>query len=502
MSINSGNVPHRKRAAMLQAVGGYANTGITVIQGLVLIPLYLHYIGAHTYGLWLASGGILTWMGFVDMGISGMFVQRIARAYGQQDLPHVGAYFTNGMVISFCMSLVFVGLGFGASLWLPELLGVAEQADLLQQCFQLAVLATALNIVNECLRAFAQALLRPVFAITSLIACRLLGLAAIIVLLFHDFGLWSIPLGSAITAGSVFVLNSINAARLFHSLAVKAAISMEVLREYIRISPALFASRIGNAMVQQIEPLLITMVLRPEVGTAYVVTKRAADIISQLLHVIIASSFPSFAHLAGEADAARIIQVMRYIVMLIFSLGLVGFGSYVAMNQSFVVLWVGTEYFLDSHVVILIAAGALVMVLRNTLSRMLMGLGDIVMPSLLMLLEAIVRVGLMVILLRAIGVAGVPAALLVSCGVFLIVLASRAEKRLPSLVVRGSLARVALISLLAFGVASIIALSLPSPDGWWLFAVYAFMVSATFFTSALCFFPSLYRMAVQSLIRN
>ena len=336
MTINTGDVPHRKRAAMLQAVGGYANTGITVIQGLVLIPLYLHYIGAHIYGLWLASGGILTWLGFVDMGISGMFVQRIARAYGQRDIPGVGAYFTNGMLIAACMSIIFMGLGLALSLWLPKLLHIAEQANLLQQCFQLAVLATGLNIVNECLRAFAQALLRPVFAIMSLMACRLLGLAAIVVLLLHDAGLWSIPLGAAVTAGSVFVLNSINAARLFRSLGVKAAMNMEVLREYIRISPALFASRIGNAMVQQIEPLMITIVLRPEVATAYVITKRAADIISQLLHVIIASSFPSFTHLVGEGDVTKITQVMRYIVTLIFSLGLVGFGTYVAMNQSFV----------------------------------------------------------------------------------------------------------------------------------------------------------------------
>ena len=502
MPMNIDNVPHRKRASMLQAIGGYVNTGLTVIQGLVLIPLYLHYIGAHTYGLWLASGGILTWLGFVDMGISGMFVQRIARAYGQRDLSQVGAYFTNGMIISFCMSLMFVGLGLGVSLWLPELLHAAEQANLLQQCFQLAILATGLNIANECLRAFAQALLRPVFAILSLIACRVLGLAATIVFLFDDFGLWSIPLGSAITAGSVFMLNSANAARLFSSLGTKASISMEVLREYIHISPALFAGRIGNAMVKQIEPLLITIVFHPELATAYTVTKRAADIISQLLQVIIASSFPSFAHLAGEAGAAKITQVMRYIVTLIFMLGLIGFGSYIAMNRSFVSLWVGAEYFLDSKVVILIAAGALVMVLRNTISRMLVGLGDIAIPSLLMLLEAIVRVVLMAILLKAIGIAGVPAAMLVSCGVFLAVYTTRVEKRLPSAVGHGSLVKAALITTLAFIIALLIAHSLPSPGGWWLFAVYAFAVLAVFFTGTFFLSPSLRSIAVKSLIRH
>jgi O-antigen/teichoic acid export membrane protein len=41
----------------VQAVGGYLNTTILIVQGLLLVPLYLRFLGPHDYGLWLASGG-------------------------------------------------------------------------------------------------------------------------------------------------------------------------------------------------------------------------------------------------------------------------------------------------------------------------------------------------------------------------------------------------------------------------------------------------------------
>ena len=95
----SSHTPSRKRATILQALGGYVNTGIIILQGLLLMPLYIRYLGADTYGLWLASGGILGMLGLINFGISSMLVQRIASAYGKNDLDQAGAYFISGMVV-------------------------------------------------------------------------------------------------------------------------------------------------------------------------------------------------------------------------------------------------------------------------------------------------------------------------------------------------------------------------------------------------------------------
>lgn len=468
----------RRRATAAHAVGGYARTAISVVQGLILIPLYLHYIGAQVYGLWLATGGILAWLGAMNMGVGAVFVQRIAHAYGNRDMTRVGVHFTNGMLIYAALSLLFVAIGGLVAPWVPVVVNAGGHAELLKNCFLVAVLAAGLNIVNECLMAFTQAILRPVATMVFLIAAQLLGLAVTITLLFQDVGLWSIPVGMLTAAITAFLLNVMNVLQLFHSLGLKAAFSLEVLRDYIHTSPALFAGRMGSALVQEVEPLLITIAMVPEIAAAYAIMKRAAEIVARLLTVIIVSVGPSYSHLAGEMGQSEAARYARIILSLVFGLGLAGFGLYVALNKAFVTLWVGPEYFLNQKVVLFIAAGALAMALRNTAYRLLIGLGDIVKPSLFMLAEAILRIALMYLLLIFVGVEGLPAALMLSCMVFFVMLLRRLGLRISFGYSARNLIHAGAVTLIVFALSLASARFVPTPDGWPMFLAVALIMAS------------------------
>lgn len=422
----------RTRAITMQAIGGYANTGISIIHGLILIPLSIHYIGAHTYGVWLATGGVLAWLGFIDMGIASMMVQRIANEHGKEDFQKAALYFTNGMVFYLFISAIFLLLGYSASLWILPLIYSGEESSLLKSCFQVAVLATGINILNECLRAFAQAVLRPMFAIMSLIIGRLFGLGLTIGLLFYGFGLWSIPLGMLLTSGIVLILNIININKIHSILGTKNVFSKEIIKEYIEFSPALVVGRLGKALTQGIEPLLITAILsKPEVATAYVVMKRAADIVGNMLSVLIASIAPSFSNLVGENNLREIAQSVKIISLLLFAAGMVGFGTYAILNESFIRLWVGSEFLLGSQITLILAMGGYIMFLANSAHRLLIGVGDIKKPSYWLLIEAVLRVFIMYILLIMIGIEGIPLAMIVTSTILYIVLWLRFKALLP-----------------------------------------------------------------------
>ncbi|WP_265943741.1 hypothetical protein [Dechloromonas sp. A34] len=62
-------VVSRKRAITLQALGGYLNTGIQIVQGLILIPMYIHFLGLSLYGFWLSTGAILGMLGVMNLGL-------------------------------------------------------------------------------------------------------------------------------------------------------------------------------------------------------------------------------------------------------------------------------------------------------------------------------------------------------------------------------------------------------------------------------------------------
>jgi Na+-driven multidrug efflux pump len=473
--------PGRKRATVLLAVGGYLNTGILVVQGLLLVPLYLYYIGAHTYGLWLASGGILGMLALVNFGISSMMTQRVSCAYGQQNLLQTGKYFINGIAVYFCICLLFALIGWGVSNWIPEIFIVTgDEGELLRRCFLIAVLAMAIGIFNECLRSLAQALLRPVVPMISMAIGRILGIGGTIWMLFDDFGLWAIPLGTLLAEGVIFVLNLLNAITLFRKMGGQIRLDREIIKEYAHTSPALFTARIGTTLSQESEPLLITLFLGPEVTTAYMLTRRAADIVSQMLSVVYGATHSAFSNLVG-IDSERAKKVASKLLAIVFSFGLIGFVSYAGANNSFVSIWVGQTFALDQGVILLIGAGFFVRSFRDMLWQLLNGWGDFIYSSYVVLSDGVLRLILMLLFLNILGVVGVPLALLLSCLGSGVLLWGRLRKYTSwengsDMIFRQLVAVVALFSL-----SFLVAQFAPIPDSWTMFVLYlAMLVAAAF----------------------
>lgn len=443
--------PSRRRSTVLQAIGGYVNTGINVVQGLLLVPLFLKYIGSHTYGLWLASGGILGMLALMNFGVGSMLIQKIAGAYGKNDLVQAGMYFINGMVVYVFISLLLGMVGWGVSLWLPVILTIKRvDVGLLQKCFQVAVLAMVFGVLNECLRSFSQALLRPVVPVISIAFGRITGIGVTIWMLFDNFGLWAIPVGALFTELLTFTLNLLNAGSLLRKLKIRSRLKFNIIKEYFRTAPVLLMATAGNTLSQQADPLLITMFLGPEVTTVYMVTRRAADIAFHLLNVIIGSTMSSFSHLAGSRDIEKTKSIVKKLLLLSFSMGAIGFSIYNGSNQVFVTLWVGESFVLDQNIILFIGLGFFARTFRGLLGQILFGLGDFTYTSTVILSEGIARIVLAMFMLNLMGIIGVPLAFFASCIVSILVLGLHLKKELKMPVSFFNLGKLILSGVIVF----------------------------------------------------
>ncbi len=472
-SLAKSIIPSRKRATILLAVGGYVNTGIVVVQGLLLVPLYLYYIGSHTYGLWLASGGILGMLMLMNFGISSMLIQRIANAYGKEDFDKAASYFFNGMVVYLFICLFFGLVGWGVSEWIQDILNLTgDDTELLKGCFQVAVIAMSISILNECLRSFSQALLRPVIPMIGMVCGRIFGIAITIWMLFNDFGLWAIPMGLIVSEGIILLINLLNAISLFRWLKAKVTFNRKIIKEYVSTSPALLMARSGNTLSQESEPLLITLFLGPEVTTTYMITRKAADIVFQAVSVLYGASHSSFSHLAGEEDKEKTRDIASKLLSLVFIMSLIGFAAYVGATQAFVTLWVGDEFLLTQGMILLIGIAFFTRTLRAMVWQILNGLGDFIYTSTILVAEGICKIGLAVLFLSHIGVEGIPIALLISCLLSLIILARRLKKTLLLEFSLGLIMRTAISMLALFGGSALMAYSSFGYTSWGMFVLY------------------------------
>jgi O-antigen/teichoic acid export membrane protein len=477
-NLDFSHTPSRKRATILQAVGGYALTGVNIVQGLVLIPLYLHYIGVHIYGLWLASGGVLGMLGLMNFGISNILIQRIASFYGKKDFPQVGIYFINGMIVYIGICLLLGLVGWIISLWLPDVLtAIGNDSDLFQQCFQVAVVAMVLAVFNECLRSFSQALLRPIIPIMGMVVGRIVGIGVTIWMLFDGFGLWAIPVGSLVAESLILLLNVFNALGLFRRLSVRVEFKKSVIKEYCKTAPVLLMATAGNKLSQEAEPLLITVFLSPEVTTAYMITRRAADIVFRMLNVIIGSTMGSFSHLAGVGDHEKIKSVAKKLLTLSFSMGVIGFATYVGANQAFVSLWVGASFILDQNIVLFIALGFFARTFRVLIGQMLYSLGDFTYTSTIVLFEGVARIGLAIALLSILGIIGVPLAFIISCAITILVLGIRLKNKLEIRLRFNKLARLFVSGMIIIAITFLLEkMIITAIDSWVIFSVYLTML--------------------------
>lgn len=462
-----------KWASALLALGGYTNTGIMTVQGFILVPLYLRFIGPHLYGLWLSSGGILAMLGVLQFGIGNMLIQRVAHAYGQQDLPKAGAYFLNGMFVYLVITSVFVALGMMLSFCLGMFKVVGGSEKELVRCFQLAVLSAGVGIVNTCLRGFAQALLRPLFTVITLAAFQIVGAAATIFLLYRGAGLISIPVGMLAVEVLAFISGAVQAMRLFRGLCAKVRIDRGIIGEFFRVGGALFFAKLGNVLSRESDPLLITLFCRPEMTTAYMVTRKGVDVFSNILNVLNVSTFCTFSHLVGQGDKAKTREVAGKLLAMIYLLGLVGFVSYVGLNHSFVSLWVGKAFALDQSIMLLIGMAFFAGSLRSIVVQVLNGFGCFNFSSEIVFIEGLGKVLLSALLLYVFGLVGAPMALLATSCMSLIVMGFELRSHISLCITRQNVLMISVIVVALFGLGEAFAFLHEPVEYWWKFAYHA-----------------------------
>jgi hypothetical protein len=100
----------RTRNALATLVGSISNTSIVALQAIVLVPLYLHALGAQLYGAWLATGDVLLWLQAFDLGLPNFLIQRVGAAHGIGDERTASEYLATGLVVlgivAACVALI------------------------------------------------------------------------------------------------------------------------------------------------------------------------------------------------------------------------------------------------------------------------------------------------------------------------------------------------------------------------------------------------------------
>lgn len=444
MRILSLESPSRRKTVKILTIGNYSVMIIDIIQGLVFVPLYLHFIGGRLYGLWLGTGGILAVLAFLDMGIASITIQRVSREFGMKNYVGISKYFSGGLLINTAFMCVLLVGGMLLSYWLGNIFPNTTLAEnkLLTQAFQFALWALILSLLNNTIEGTLNAMQKPLMGKIFQLAGAIIGIIVVYFLLLGDTPLLAIPIGMLVRSVITLFPNLIYLTILFKANQIPLInYDKATIKDYLKLTPNMMLSKIGTSLVGNIEPTLINIFISPEVAVFFSVTKKAGGLVRTVLDRIGGILYPSMAHMFTENETEKFKELCIKIINYLLPLTLLFFLTFILLNQNFVNLWVGKANYLGNFMTVMIAASLFISFFSNILSYLLNTTGDIKFSNNTVFLESMTKIGLLYVFLKYFGVIGLPLTIAAVSSLFMVIYIRRWDLHLKLTVVQKKVLR-------------------------------------------------------------
>jgi O-antigen/teichoic acid export membrane protein len=462
----------RRVAAVWNVAFWYVAQILVLARNIVLVPVFLRYIGEEEYNAWLVSGFVLAQLTSVDFGVMAVLGQRVAAAYGERERERLERLIGGGL-LTVCVLAGVVGLATAAvSPFVPGLFDVTPQiAERLTVCFLFVAVANAVQLLgfaaSGLLRAFQRAFLPGLFMVLAEAA----ALATTAVLVIRSgWGLYAIAAGlvaraAVQTGGSGAALCWVG----LRQLRLRPVWDGAEARTLWRLSGYQFLSQIAGRFKQSFDASFLGVMLGTEAGGGYSLTIRAHESVRLLAAGVVGAVTPGMAHMHGEGAPERLKGVALTLFKVQALLGAVGFGGVIAFNAAFMRLWVGPDVFSGQAVSVMAAIAAISWLLSTTPYETVMARGGFATITRVVWLDVVLRFAAMAILVRWIGVLATPLASLV-CQVLAVLvplgwIVARAL-RVSRAELLGTVAGSLKLMLVPLGLAAIVAYALPPAPSW------------------------------------
>jgi O-antigen/teichoic acid export membrane protein len=406
----------RTRRAAINAAFGYAGFALSLLSGIALVPYTLARVGTTAYGVWLGFAELLGYSALLDIGVLGVLPWLVAEADGARDREGIRRLFVGGITFAGITGAVVSAVALGLLTVAPYVTRVTEaQRALVFGPLVLAVSCTLLAYPLRACHAVLVGLQDVVFVGWAALAQQALSITILLALLVHGDGIWAVAASSSIPGLAVAAAASVRLRRLAPDLFRGWARPQRSL--VMRIAGQGFGgwtAGLGWRMVSGTDNLVILSVAGPGMAVVYAMTVKLGEALTQMSWHLVDSGQVGLAQLRGEGRMDRV----REIVIAMLRLTLLGAGAVacvvVAVNPSFVTLWVGAARFGGTAMNAWIAAEIVALSLTHGLFAPASTLGERVRTGYGVAAQGVFHVGAAVLLGRPFGATGVVAAGFVS----------------------------------------------------------------------------------------
>ena len=449
----------RRRAALINLGFHWVGTGLLVLQGLLLTPVYARLIPLDLLGAWMATGNVVAWLTLIDPNISRVLQQRIARAAGAGNEQEIASLVAAGHVLGFGVGLAMAAFIPAVPVLLRYVPGAGSAPAELEASLVVSLAATGTLIASFAPGMVNVGLQRTFLAGIITAGATVVGVVFTFYALLAGWGLVSLPGGLLVRSSILFVLNaaSVYVSR-WRVTRWRIAPTWLEIRALLGPSGYTFLGRFGQAMTGQVEPMAIAFAAGASTTAQYSITSRPLEPIRMTVDRVLPALAPGLSHLAGERGNEAVAGVIGKVYGPLGGLASIGVAAVTLASGPLVTLWAGPGTFAGYAVAAAVGVAAVGSSLASPAGEILYALGDVRSVALGRILEGALRIVAQVVGALVFGSIGIIlGGVLATSGVALAWMNPRAERAMK--ISAGGINRRYLQSLL-LGAAAVVTASL------------------------------------------
>jgi O-antigen/teichoic acid export membrane protein len=337
----------KKNVSIINLLFNYANTAFAIVNGLILVPIYLKHFSIDTYGSYLSSGSIVGMLGVLEAGMNLVFTQKLSTSYAKKDLESFTKILGAGLFISLILTIILILVALGLLPFIAHWVkAVPNEYKNIQYAFLLSAIGAGFTISYQNVSAVFQAWLKVKVCGYINIFSIILGIISTVVGLQWGLGVVSIPLGifvksfSGLLVISLFLNNNLKRKNY-----PKIVIEQGYCSELLKSSMPLLGGNIAKSLLNNSQLLIITAFINPTSSAIFTITGKVYQVCGSFLAPIGSSIFSSVSQLVGEGDFKKIKETILKIFILFTIVSILILSVGFALNSAFVSLWIGADKF-------------------------------------------------------------------------------------------------------------------------------------------------------------
>lgn len=405
------------RTALLfrNVTSNWVGFAVNAVVTLLLTPYVLHELGVARYGIWILTGTLIGYYGFLDLGFRAGVTQYLTRYLAVQDHEKASDCISTAVVALAALGTTMVFLTVGAAFAAPYFFTFPPEMQ--HEAFWCILIFGVCTVVQCVLSPFSGifwALQR--FDLSNLIAIvtRLLSAGAIVAALKSGYGL----IGVSVAFCGITALDYIVRAYVSRRLAPQLRISWrrankERLREVCSFGGWYFLQSVNHFVYHYIPSMLIGLFMPIAAVGHYALAFGLSRQINSVLSPIPQVMYPAAAaeHAKNDMHALERLYHQGSRLMMLLMVPAV-LGAYF-WAEDFYRLWIGPSYLTGDpfpSVVLLfhlLLISTFFLFTSAVTQQILMGAGKVRMVSIAAIIGSIINLGSTLLLIRHYGLVGV-----------------------------------------------------------------------------------------------